>query len=117
MNHVCVKRSQPNDSNSANCSRGSSVRHDGGEMKQFVEFNINDYVKVKLTGHGVDCLKKNYDDLVSQGMYAYGYTAPKVDENGYSKFQMWSLMQDLGPYIQMSAKPVFSGLMMIEVSK
>lgn len=50
-----------------------------------MKFNINDYVKVKLTEHGKKILKEK--DINNS-----------VDENGYTKFQLWDIMNIFGEY-------------------
>lgn len=67
--------------------------------KEFVSFNINSYVYVKLTKKGLDILKKEHDDL----KYFYGdkgslpdFEPPAANSDGYSKFQLWSLMATFG---------------------
>lgn len=81
------------------------------------KLNINHYVKVKLTDHGIECLRKNYDDLVANGMFPYGFKAPEVDGDGYSRFQMWSLMQDLGPYVRMCGTMPFEIDILIDIQE
>ena len=56
---------------------------------QEIDFNINDYVMVKLTDLGraelqrnAENLRKYYPKITSE------YTPPKEDENGFSKWQM-----------------------------
>lgn len=74
-----------------------------------VAFNINDYVMVKLTDYGRQCLRKNYDDLKAYygGKLGFDYTPPKEDKDGWSKWQAWSLMADLGKHILMGFDPPF----------
>lgn len=65
-----------------------------------VEFNINDNVQVKLTDYGRECLRKNYKSFVNTCGYSNVHTfkLPEEDKNGYSTWQMWYLMQELGEY-------------------
>ena len=63
--------------------------------KQWVEFNINDYVKVKITETGIDELKKQHEILKAMG-FEGEFKIPEVDENGYVKFQMHRLMHTFG---------------------
>lgn len=51
--------------------------------------NINENVFVRLTDHGRDILRKN------------GVEVPPEDAKGYSRWQLWCLMQEFGPYIGM----------------
>ena len=66
-------------------------------------FNTNNTVKVKLTELGKKMLEKDHNAFWSaQGaggmLDKYPYEPPKEDENGYVKFQLWSLMYQLGKY-------------------
>ncbi len=62
-----------------------------------IEFHINNYVYVKLTDCGRDTLRQNHDEL---NVFAKGtlgeYKPPKEDEAGWSKWQLWCLMAELG---------------------
>jgi len=61
--------------------------------------NINDYIKVKLTDHGINLLKQQCKEFYE--MYGVGTVdyEPIVDDQGYAVFQMHDLMDKLGPYI------------------
>ena len=72
-------------------------------MKQI---NLNSQVKVKLTEEGIKILENNHNCLLKQ--YGGGEKAKKlfgefvpseVDENGYSSFQLWVLMNTFGNYM------------------
>jgi hypothetical protein len=64
-----------------------------------VNFNANQYVKVKLTEHGHYIMRDWYGDRV--------YNAPTVDDQGYVKIQMWHFMRIFGEYMSLGAEPVF----------
>lgn len=67
------------------------------------EISINDYVQVRLTEFGKRMHRKNHDDLMIQVPLAnLPYTPPKEDEDGWSTWQLWVLMQHFGPYISMA---------------
>lgn len=51
-------------------------------------FNINNYVKVKLTEDAVNELERQHIELYKSIPVYRDFTPPKVDENGYSKFQL-----------------------------
>lgn len=71
-------------------------------------FNINDYVKVKLTDYGKMLLEKQHFELYeSLGVSPIPYTPPKKDENGYVKFQLWVLMSNFGSALMMSGDTPF----------
>ena len=64
-----------------------------GNMKQF---NINYFVKVKLTDEGKDVFYHQFDNLINAGVIGLERTMPFVDEEGFSKFQLWRLMEIYG---------------------
>ena len=74
-----------------------------------VPFNVNEYVRVKLTERGKKCLRENYDKLAQAwgGKLTFQFRLPEEDADGWSRWQMWSLMQDLGPHISMGSEPPF----------
>ncbi len=59
-------------------------------------FNINHYVWVRLTDRGRAILAEQHDELSARLAYAHPYTPVTEDENGWSKWQLWSLMHELG---------------------
>lgn len=67
-------------------------------MKE-LEFNANQYVKVKLTEHGLRVMRDWYGDRV--------YNMAEKDEHGYTKVQMWHIMHIFGEHMTLGAKPVF----------
>jgi hypothetical protein len=85
----------------------------------FVTFNINDYVQVRLTDRGRACLRENYDKLNAAygGKLTFKHTPPKEDKDGWSRWQAWSLMQDLGPHISMGMNPPFEPTIRVEVER
>jgi hypothetical protein len=75
-----------------------------------MKFNINDNVKVKLTGFGRNKLREDHhkfwEDVKKRGGSCYPeYVEPIEDEEGYSTWQMWCLMGYLGKYVSMSCIP------------
>lgn len=64
-------------------------------------FNINDNVKVRLTEHGHEILKKRYDELTS-GMpifkSVYPFQRPEEDSDGWSEWPLWDLMYQFGKH-------------------
>lgn len=65
-------------------------------MSDYIDFNINHYVKVKLTKEGLAEIKRQDDELRKMYPSITKFDNPKVDEDGYSKFQLWDLMGRLG---------------------
>ncbi|MFW6030796.1 MAG: hypothetical protein ACOCRO_11185 [Halanaerobiales bacterium] len=74
-----------------------NVRTGGPKMK----FNINDYVKVKLTDKGNQVLKNQHYLLnrLTNGLFGE-YEEKETDENGYTKFQMHELFTVFSGYIR-----------------
>ena len=80
-------------------------------MKQL---NLNKVIKVKLTEYGKEIYFHQYDELnrrlTAEGMKPLGATYPDVDEDGYSKFQLWSFMRLYGEYMKMAGPEVIKPL-------
>lgn len=66
-----------------------------------MEFNINDMVLVKLTDVGREILKRQHVEFwAGTGRPApHEYTPTAEDAEGWSRWQLWCLMQDLGPHV------------------
>lgn len=68
-----------------------------------IGFNLNTWVKVKLTELGREIEKKNYEalnELLKQhgGKYNAEFKL-EVDENGYTSYQLWELFKKFGAHI------------------
>ena len=64
-----------------------------------MRFNINSYVKVKLTDYGRKAHRQWHDNLyphVTKEKRDEWYHAPEEDADGWSRWQMWDLMQRVG---------------------
>jgi hypothetical protein len=68
------------------------------------EFNINHDVRVKLTEYGIG----KYIQHHSKYLRVSEISTPKVDEDGWSKFQLWYLMSIFGEYISMGSPLCFN---------
>lgn len=55
-------------------------------------FDINKKVKVKITSYGLKFLKEQHEKNEPN----VPFTPSKVDENGYSTFQLWVLFSTFG---------------------
>jgi hypothetical protein len=78
-------------------------------MKQEIEFNCNEMVKVKLTSYGKECLRKNHERKMSRyAVFAYPFELPEEDEEGYASFQLWCLMKEFGEYMDVGIKNPFN---------
>ena len=65
---------------------------DNNKEDRFKDANLNDYIKVKLTDKG----KQFYNDY-----YDNDPPTLDIDDEGYSKFQMWDFMRIFGEHIHM----------------
>lgn len=64
-----------------------------------LKFNVNNYVKVKLTELGKQELKKRYIELSKwypESMKLEDFKLPEVDEKGFSKWQLHVLISTFG---------------------
>ena len=66
---------------------------------EWIKASINDYVKVKLTAHGINILHDYYNELFRGNEKLLATIPPqdKQDENGYTTFLLWDLMCIFGP--------------------
>jgi len=81
----------------------------------FKEMNINYYVKVKLNDIGKVELRRQHESLYKHSNIVSEYKEPDVDEDGYSKFQMWDLISTFGHMISMSSEPPFNTDILVEI--
>ena len=76
--------------------------------------NLNDCIKVKLNDFGKDIYYRQYAEINEKirclGGKPIESTMPKVDEEGYTKFQMWQFMNIYGEYMIMGSTPVLETL-------
>jgi hypothetical protein len=74
-----------------------------------VRFNMNHYVRVKITPHGKKCLRKNHDDLAKSygGKLGFPLRLPKTDKDGWTRFQMHDLMATFGKHMYFGCQVPF----------
>lgn len=73
-----------------------------------MKFNVNQYVKVRLTDYGRKIHKEDHDKLNSLfGDPNWEYHKVQEDENGWSKWQLWDLMRAFGKHCYNGCKPPF----------
>ena len=73
-------------------------------MAEMIPFNMNQTVKVKLRGEGMDIMREINKELserlksvgVVQGLSDY---EPNLDDQGYVNFQLWTFMEIFGKHI------------------
>jgi hypothetical protein len=86
-------------------------------MKE-IKFNINDTVKVKLTPYGVQTLKNNIAEVnkkLPPNAKPLRYIPMKKDKNGYTEFQLWSLMNNFGHVISLTSEAPFETNILIPI--
>ncbi|WP_413373330.1 hypothetical protein [Paenibacillus taichungensis] len=85
-----------------------------------VSINFNEEVKVQLTAVGIDILKQNHQQSAKHFMDR-GFTYPefklKVDDEGWSTFQFWHLMNLFGNHMYPSMAQPFGAMVVIPKSK
>jgi hypothetical protein len=69
-----------------------------------VPFNVNGYVWVKLTPVGLKILEDLHLWLKQSVPKLPPFAPPPTDENGFTKYQMWALMNDFGEYMRLGGK-------------
>jgi hypothetical protein len=83
-----------------------------------VPFNINDHVLVKLTAHGKRVLREQHEQLWGmRGMKEHPYVAPIEDAEGWSRWQLWTLMSKFGHTITMTGAMPFWSIIQFEVNE
>ena len=91
---------------------------EGKETEKPTKLNLNDRVKVKLTPLGAEIYYHQYDDIHKDYPKMKKHlqsSLPKVDENGYTEFQLWHFMELYGEHIGMCKKNVIDPLDIIIV--
>lgn len=83
---------------------------------EWVDFNANDYVRVKLTQHGRDLLKKQHEALNAVSVYL-PYRPPTEDSDGWSRWQLHRLMNHFGSHTGMGMPLCFETCIQFEVIK
>jgi len=76
-----------------------------------IKFNINSYVRVRLTDYGRALHRKKHDEL-NERLAARGYKpfvsySPPKEEDGWSKWQMWHLMETFGRHVGLGVSSPF----------
>jgi hypothetical protein len=73
-----------------------------------MKFNVNEYVRVRLTETGKNILRKKFDSAHERMPQAFKeFALPEEDEHGFSEWQMWHLFANFGEHIYLGCKPPF----------
>lgn len=79
--------------------------------KTAFKFNMNETVKVRLKQSGHDILRQQHDEIDrqirSRGGRGLGPLRINIDDDGYTAFQMWDLMQRFGEHMTIGFEPPF----------
>ena len=79
-----------------------------------MKINVNDYVKIKLTEAGRSELKKQYRELEKEYSIVGHIGMPKEDEDGWSKWQLWRVMQVFGSTLHLGMNEPFEAEIEVE---
>lgn len=77
----------------------------------YLSFNVNETVKVRLTQRGHALLRMRREEL-NESIYKRGGTGlgdyePNEDENGYTTFQMHTFMSTFGEHVRLGTQLLF----------
>ena len=67
--------------------------------------NVNSMIKVKLTKRGKQVHIDYYKELLGNSMPNADLT-PSIDEEGYTRYQLWTFMRIFGPHFNIGTKPL-----------
>lgn len=76
--------------------------------------NVNQIVKVRLNDIGIKELERQHKQLEADHPIIGGFKKPKVDKDGYSKFQLHDLMNRFGHLMQLGFKLPFDAEVVFE---
>lgn len=83
--------------------------------------NINETVKVKLTDVGIGILKEQHDELdrkiKANNRKGLGEFKLQLDDEGYTRFQLWSFMNAFGEYMTLGSEMPFDSEVIITKGK
>lgn len=82
-----------------------------------VEFNVNHYVRARLTPLGHKIHRANFEKLFEGSSFTPVYTPPKEDVDGWSKWQMHDLMNTFGGCLYSSVSIPFETTIQIEIEQ
>lgn len=69
-----------------------------------ISLNVNSHIKVKLTKYGIEAYERYIKNALPCSLVLVGkfFIPPaRIDEEGYTKFQLWEFMQIFGEYFYM----------------
>jgi len=74
-----------------------------------MKFNINDEVRIKLTDEGRERHRAQHDALMNRipASARFDYRPPVEDSEGWSKWQLWVVMETFGPHTHLGSRNCF----------
>lgn len=88
------------------------------EIDVIKEFNVNDCVMVRLTDAGIAELKRQHEELVKTfPSVNTKFNPPKVDADGFSRWQLHSLMSTLGHLMHLGFSVPFETTILIDFTE
>ena len=90
-------------------------------MKE-IDFNINDYVHVKMNSYGMKIWNEHWEQLNTyrgkiEGVPKAILKAAKLKKKGWYKFQMWEFMNIFGKAMWMGNGLPFETVIKIQIDK
>jgi repressor LexA len=82
-----------------------------------IEFNLNDRVCVKITEDGMAALKSQHEELKSLIPMIGDFNPPKTDDEGWSRWQLWTLMERFGGLIGPTMPTPFETTIRLDVEE
>ena len=77
--------------------------------------NLNDWVKVKLTERGKDIYRRDRTEVANIVKTGNVQIEPNIDDEGFTKFQLWHFIEIFGKYIGMCEDAVIMPLEIVPV--
>ncbi len=78
-----------------------------------IEINLNDTVYVKLSAKAHEALERDYNEIMKG--WKCLYRRPEEDTEGWSKWQLWDLMQRIGPNVRFDGRePIIATTIRVE---
>jgi hypothetical protein len=100
-------RAEAADAEVARLTAENETLREALRMEDELAFNVNHIVRVRLTDIGREICRKDHETVYARYPTKPAYVPPKEDENGYSSWQLWSLMEMFGARLGMGFNPPF----------
>ena len=77
------------------------------DVPKWIDFNANQYVRVKLTDYGRKVLRENWVQQRLECPQLPQYKPKDEDDEGWSTWQLWCLMNEFGNHMYNGSENVF----------